>query len=68
MLLMKKDFTDGGVFNMLSVAVCDDVAVECADIAKRIETILRQHGADCIIKTFFSGRKLLQDRETFDLI
>lgn len=53
---------------MLLIAVCDDIPIECADIAKQIETILKQSNADFIIKKFFGGLELIQSRESFDII
>lgn len=53
---------------MLLIAVCDDIPLECADIAKQIETILKQSNADFIIKKFFGGLELIQSRESFDII
>ena len=35
---------------MLLIAVCDDIPIECADIAKQIETILKQSNTDFMIK------------------
>lgn len=53
---------------MLSLAVCDDIPVECADIAKQISSILTQSGINYTIKKFFSGQELLDSRESFDII
>ena len=53
---------------MLLIAICDDIPIECADIAKQIETILRRSNTDFIIKKFFSGQELLLSRESFDII
>lgn len=53
---------------MLLIAVCDDIPIECADIAKQIETILKQSNTDFIIKKFFGGLELIQSRESFDII
>ncbi len=53
---------------MLLIAVCDDIPLECADIAKQIETILKQSNTDFIIKKFFGGLELIQSRESFDII
>lgn len=38
---------------MLLIAVCDDIPIECADIAKQIETILKQSNTDFMIKNFW---------------
>lgn len=53
---------------MLLIAVCDDIPIECADIAKQIETILKQSNTNFIIKKFFGGLELIQSRESFDII
>ena len=39
---------------MLLIAVCDDIPIECADIAKQIETILKQSNTDFMIKKFLA--------------
>ena len=53
---------------MLLIAVCDDMPIECADIAKQIENILKQSDIDFVIKKFFGGQELIQAREGFDII
>ena len=53
---------------MLLIAVCDDMPIECDDIAKQIENILKQSNMDFIIKKFFSGMELIQRKESFDII
>lgn len=53
---------------MLLLAVCDDMPIECAGIAKQIENILKQSNIDFLIKKFFSGQELLQSKESFDVI
>ncbi len=53
---------------MLLIAICDDIPIECADIAKQIETILQRSNTDFIIKKFFGGLELLLSRESFDII
>ena len=53
---------------MLLIAVCDDIPIECADIAKQIETILKQSNTDFMIKKFFGGLEPIQSRESFDII
>jgi len=40
---------------MLSVAVCDDVVLECADLARRIREVLGLEGIGAIVKRFFFG-------------
>lgn len=53
---------------MLLLAVCDDMPMECADIAKQIENILKQSNIDFMIKKFFSGQELFHSKENFDII
>ena len=53
---------------MLLLAVCDDMPIECADIAKQIENILKQSNIDFMIKKFFSGQELFHSKENFDII
>ncbi len=53
---------------MLSVAVCDDVFIECCLMAKDIKNILEQMKVPCILRQFQSGRELLQAQESFDII
>ncbi|MCM1039865.1 MAG: LytTR family DNA-binding domain-containing protein [Ruminococcus sp.] len=53
---------------MLSIAVCDDEIIECADMAKQIKEILREMKMPCILRQFYGGRELLQASESFDII
>lgn len=53
---------------MLSVAVCDDEVLECCNIAGKIREILKEIKIPCIIRQFYSGRELLQSKESFDII
>ncbi|MCM1237153.1 MAG: LytTR family DNA-binding domain-containing protein [Ruminococcus flavefaciens] len=53
---------------MLLIAVCDDMPLECADIAKQIGYILEQSDIDFVIKTFFGAQELMQSKESFDII
>ncbi|MDE7267612.1 MAG: LytTR family DNA-binding domain-containing protein [Lachnospiraceae bacterium] len=53
---------------MLLLAVCDDMPIECADIAKQIENILKPSNIDFMIKKFFSGQELFHSKENFDII
>jgi len=53
---------------MLLLAICDDAPLECADIAKQIEDILKQSNIEFALKKFFSGQELLQSKESFDII
>jgi len=53
---------------LLLIAVCDDMPVECANIARQIETILKQSDTDFVIKKFFGAQELIQSRESFDIV
>lgn len=53
---------------LLSIAVCDDMPVECVDIANQIELILKQMNIEFVIKRFFGGQELLGSEESFDII
>lgn len=53
---------------MLLLAVCDDIPIECAAIAKQIENILNPSDINYEIKKFFSGQELLKSKEGFDII
>ncbi len=53
---------------MLSIAVCDDMPIECAELAERIEDILDKFGAEFSLKRFFDGQELLKCVESFDII
>ncbi len=53
---------------MLSIAVCDDEAIECCNMAKRIKEIMEEMKTPCIIRQFQSGRELLQALGSFDIV
>ena len=53
---------------MLSIAVCDDMPLECAELARRIGKILNQSGTEFSIKYFLNGKELLKAAESFDII
>ncbi len=53
---------------MLLLAVCDDIPIECATIARQIENILKPSDINFEIKKFFSGQELLKSKEGFDII
>lgn len=53
---------------MLSIAVCDDMPIECAELAERIEKILDKIGAEYSLKRFFEGQELLKCVESFDIV
>lgn len=53
---------------MLSIAVCDDMPIECAELAERIENILDNVGTEFSLKRFFDGKELLKCVESFDII
>lgn len=53
---------------MLSIAVCDDEARECYSLGLQIRKIMENLNIPCIIRTFGSGRELLEAQENFDII
>lgn len=53
---------------MMSIAVCDDEAIECCNMAKRIKEIMEEMKIPCIIRRFQSGEELLQALESFDIV
>lgn len=53
---------------MLSIAVCDDIALECAQLAKQIRHITGQAGHEILLREFYTGKELLQSTETFDIL
>lgn len=53
---------------MLSIAVCDDMPIECAELAGYIEKILNQFGVEFSLKRFFDGQELLKNIESFDIV
>ena len=53
---------------MLSIAVCDDEVVECCNMARKIKDILEEMKIPCIVRQFWSGEKLLQALEGFDIV
>lgn len=53
---------------MLSIAVCDDMPIECAELAGHIENTLNQFGTEFSIKRFFDGQELLKGVESFDIV
>lgn len=53
---------------MLSIAVCDDMPIECAELAERIEDILDKFGTEFSLKRFFDGQDLLKGVESFDIV
>lgn len=53
---------------MLSIAVCDDEALECGNIAVQIKKAVKELGTSCVIRQFFGGKKLLQTTERFDIV
>jgi len=56
------------VGEVLSIAVCDDVVIECCSMARKIKEILEEMKISCIIRQFDNGRDLLQAPENFDII
>lgn len=53
---------------ILSIAVCDDEAIECCSMAGKIKEILEEMKVPCIIRQFRNGRELLQATESFDIV
>ena len=53
---------------MLSIAVCDDMPIECAELAGDIENTLNQFGTEFSLKRFFNGQELLKDVGSFDIV
>lgn len=53
---------------MLSIAVCDDDLLDCANMAKRIKDILAEEGTDAVVRQFQRGSDLLAAPESFDII
>lgn len=53
---------------MLSIAVCDDILLECTQLAKQIRHIAGLAGCEIILREFYSGEELLKSTESFDLL
>lgn len=53
---------------MLSIAVCDDEIIECADMAEKIRETLEEMKVPCFLRQFNSGEELLQAEENFDIV
>lgn len=53
---------------MLSIAVCDDIALECTQLARQIRRIAKTSGYDIILREFYTGQSLLQSTESFDIL
>ncbi len=53
---------------MLSVAVCDDEILECCNLAAAIRKLLEGMRIPYTLARFYSGRELLEAKETFDII
>ncbi len=53
---------------MLSVAVCDDEARECCSLVLQIRKMIGELNISCIVRSFGSGRELLEAKENFDII
>lgn len=53
---------------MLSIAVCDDIIPECADLARQISDLLQNREIPVILKRFYSGKELLTTAEAFDIL
>ncbi|MDE6592665.1 MAG: LytTR family DNA-binding domain-containing protein [Oscillospiraceae bacterium] len=52
----------------MSIAVCDDMPIECVWLAVQIENILKDFGTEFSLKRFFDGQELLKEVESFDII
>ena len=53
---------------MLSIAVCDDIPLECAQLAKQIRTLAEPAGLEVLLREFYTGEELLKSTESFDLL
>lgn len=53
---------------MLSIAVCDDEILACSQIARQVESALKELCMPCCICQFNSGRELLQATGQFDIV
>ena len=53
---------------MLSVAVCDDEVRECCSLVLQIRKMIGELNISCIVRSFGSGRELLEAKENFDII
>lgn len=53
---------------MLSIAVCDDIVLECTQLAKQIRHIASQTGHEIILREFYTGKEFLQSAESFDIL
>lgn len=53
---------------MLSIAVCDDIILECTQLAKQIRHIAKLTGCEVILQEFYSGEELLKSKESFDIL
>ena len=53
---------------MLSIAVCDDMPIECAGLAVQIKNILKGSDTEFSLKSFFDGQELLKSVESFDIV
>ena len=53
---------------MLSIAVCDDEALQCCTLSNKIREILEQRNLSCTIRQFYNGNALLQEAGHFDIL
>ena len=53
---------------MLSIAVCDDEALQCCTLSKKIQVILEQMHIPCTVRQFYSGNALLEEAGYFDIL
>lgn len=53
---------------MLSIAVCDDKALQCCTLSKKIQVILERMHIPCTVRQFYSGNALLEEAGYFDIL
>ncbi len=53
---------------MLSIAVCDDEALQCCTLSKKIQDILERMHIPCTVRQFYSGDALLAEAAHFDIL
>lgn len=53
---------------MLSIAVCDDILLECTQLARQIRNIANNAGWGVILREFYTGEEFLKSTESFDIL
>lgn len=53
---------------MLSIAVCDDILLECTQLAKQIRHIAKKAGWEVLLREFYTGEELLKSTASFDIL